>query len=278
MFNNKVIIITGGSSGLGKALAQRFVKEGAHLALIARNVKKLESVKEELSASCRDGQKIEIFSCDVSDYDSVEQTFTKIVKILGAPDMLINNAGILKEGRFEDLPLSTFRETMDIDFFGVLNCTKAVLPLLKKKGDGRIVNIASLGGKMASYGYAAYCSSKFALVGLTDTLRAELKPCHIKVYLVCPGEFDSPMVEELNTYRTAENRAVTQTVPVLPLDVVADKVLRGIRRNLYLIIPGFAGRLLEWGGRLAPAISRFIVDYRIKKVMAKKDHNKKRGA
>jgi 3-dehydrosphinganine reductase len=271
MFSKSVIIITGGSSGLGKALAQRLIREGASLALIARNEKKLRQVKEELSILYAGGQKIEIFSCDVSDYNSVEQTFGKIFETLGAPDILINNAGILKEGRFEELPLSTFRETMEIDFFGVLHCTRAVLPLFVKKGSGRIVNIASLGGRMASYGYAAYCSSKFALVGLTDTLRAEMKPRNVKVHLVCPGEFDSPMVEELNTYRTAENRMVTQTVPVLPLDVVADEIIRGIRKGRYLIIPGFMSRLLEWGNRLAPGISRFIVDYRIKKVSAKKN-------
>jgi 3-dehydrosphinganine reductase len=270
MFNKSAIIITGGSSGLGKALAQRLVARGANLALIARNEKKLHEVQEELSALCKSGQRIEIFSCDISDYDCVEQTFPAIVGKIGIPDILINNAGILREGSFETLPLSTFRETMDIDFFGALHCAKAALPLFIKKGKGRIVNISSLGGRMASYGYSAYCSSKFALVGLTDTLRAELKPRNIKVHLVCPGEFDSPMVEELNTYRTQENRVVTQTVPVLPLEVVADEILEGLRKNRYLIIPGRAGRLLDWGYRLTPRISRLIIDYRLKKVSAKK--------
>jgi 3-dehydrosphinganine reductase len=270
MFENKVIVITGGSSGLGKALAQRLVTMGANLALIARNEEKLRLAKEELSVLCKGRQKIEVFSCDVSDYDCVEKTFKKIVETIGVPDTLINNAGILKEGRFERLSLSTFRETLDIDFFGVLHCTKAVLPLFIKKGSGRIVNVGSLGGRMASYGYSAYCSSKFALVGLTDTLRAELKPHNIKVHLVCPGEFDSPMVEELNTYRTEENKAVTQTVPVLPLDIVADEVLRGIIKGRYLIIPGWMSRLLDFGSRLSPGISRFIVDYRIKKVSVNK--------
>lgn len=271
MFKNSVIVITGGSSGLGKALAQRFVKSGAHLALVARNEKKLCLVKKELSALCSGRQKIEVFSCDVSDDHCVEETFKAIVETLGVPDILINNAGILREGRFESLSLSTFRETMNIDFFGALHCSKAVIPLFMKQGGGRIVNISSLGGRMASYGYSAYCSSKFALVGLTDTMRAELKPRNIHVHLVCPGEFDSPMVEELNTYRTDENRVVTQTVPVLPLDVVANEVLRGIAKGRYLIIPGWASRLLDFGYRMSPGISRFIVDYRIKKLSFKKD-------
>jgi 3-dehydrosphinganine reductase len=270
MFEDKVIVITGGSSGLGKALAQRLVTRGAHLALIARNEKKLSQAQKELSSLCKAGKKIEVFSCDVSNYDCVEQTFRGIAETIGVPDILINNAGILKEGRFENLSLSTFRETMNIDFFGVLHCTRAVLPMFMKRGSGRIVNISSLGGRMASYGYSAYCSSKFALVGLTDTLRAEMKPHSIKVHLVCPGEFDSPMVEELNTYRTDENKAVTQTVPVLPLDVVTDEVIRGISKERYLIIPGWMSRILDFGYRLSPRISRFIVDYRIKKVFVKK--------
>jgi 3-dehydrosphinganine reductase len=270
-FNNSIIIITGGSSGLGKALAQRLVTRGANIALIARNEKKLCLVKEELSALGKGGKRIEVFSCDVSDYDCVEQTFRKIVQTIGVPDILINNAGILREGRFENLSLSIFRETMDIDFFGVLHCIKAVLPLFRKKGSGRIVNISSLGGRMASYGYSAYCSSKFALVGLTDTLRAELKPHNINVHLVCPGEFDSPMVEELNIYRTEENRVVTQTVPVLPLDVVADEILRGIGKGRYLIVPGWMTRLLDLGYRLSPRFSRLIIDYQINRVSAEKD-------
>ena len=155
---------------------------------------------------------------------------------------------------------------MDINYFGVLNCTKVTIPFFKQKGRGRIVNISSLGGKMASFGYSAYCSSKFALVGLTETLRMELKPQGIKVNLVCPGEFESPMVNNLNTYRTAENRVVTQTVPVLPLDVVADDIIKGIQKDRYLIIPGFTARFLERLSRFFPSLSRSITDYKIRSV------------
>ena len=150
MFKEMVIVITGGSSGLGKALAQRFVKSGANLALIARDKNKLASVKAMLSVICGAGQRIEIFPCDVSDYAATEKTINNIADTLGLPDILINSAGILREGYFENLPLSTFREIMDINYFGVLNCTKVIIPFFRQKGRGRIVNISSLGGKMAS--------------------------------------------------------------------------------------------------------------------------------
>jgi 3-dehydrosphinganine reductase len=266
MFKNTVIVITGGSSGLGKALAQRLIKAGATLALIARNREKLIMAREELSPFCSAGQGIEIFPGDVADYLAMEKTLNTIANTIGEPDILINSAGILGEGYFEKLPLSSFQEMMDSNYFGTLNCTKAVLPYFKKKGRGRIVNIASLGGKIGSFGYAAYCASKFAVVGLTEVLRAELKPFNITIQLVCPGEFESPMVEELNTYRTPENRMVTQTAPVLSLNDVADEVMKGIQKNHYLIIPGFITRFLEMLSRLSPAMGRVIVDYQIRRV------------
>jgi 3-dehydrosphinganine reductase len=266
MFNNTVIVITGGSSGLGKALAQRFIKTGATLALIARDKKKLAIVREELSPLCTVGQRVEIFPVNVADYTAIEETLNIIANTIGEPDILLNSAGIVREGYFEKLPHSTFREQMDINYFGTLNCTKAVLPYFKKKGRGRIVNIASLGGKIGSFGCTAYCASKFAVVGLTEVLRMELKPFHITIHLVCPGEFESPMVEELNTYRTPENRVVNKTVPVLPLNVVADEVLKGIEKERYLIIPGFIARFLEMTSRWFPATSRLIIDYQIRRV------------
>lgn len=266
MFKDTVIVITGGSSGLGKAMAQRFVKRGANLALIARDKSKLVRIKDELSAICTANQKVEIFPCDVSDYTATEKTINTIDDTFGLPDILINCAGIIREGYFEKLPLSTFREIMDINYFGVLNCTKAMIPFFKQKGRGRIVNISSLGGKAGVFGYTAYCSSKFAVVGLTDTLRAEFKPLNIKFHLVCPGEFESPMVDELNTYRTTENRVLAHTIPVLSIDVVADEVIRGIQKDRYLIIPGFIAKFLEMTSRWSPSIGRIIVDYQINRV------------
>lgn len=267
MFNNKIIIITGGSSGLGRALGRRVVPAGAHVALVARDKRKLEAVQEELlSLRKRPEQAVEIYSCDVSDEAATHKTFHEISKSLGDPDMLINSAGILREGYFEKIPLSTFREVMEINFFGIIHTIRAALPYFKKKGAGRIVNIASLGGKMGSFGYTAYCSAKFALVGLTETLRAELKPEKITLHLVCPGEFDSPMVDDLNLYRTLENKVITQTVPVLSLDQVAEEVMAGLLKNRYLIIPGQAARLIEMSNRWFPSLSRWVTDLKIRRI------------
>lgn len=265
MFKDKTIIITGASSGLGKELGRRFVEQGANLALLARSEDKLIGLQKELQSRSTPNQKIEIFPCDVSDFNQTTKVLTRLTDTMGLPDMLINNAGILEEGSFEDLEFSSFKTIFDVNFFGVVNCIKTVLPYFKKKGEGRIVNIASLGGKMASFGYSAYSSSKFALVGLTETLRMELKPQNIGVTLVCPGEFKSPMVDKLNTYRSKENKEITQTVPVLPIEFVTDEIMAGILKKRYLIIPGKLAAVLEAIVRWFPSASRALVDYKIKK-------------
>ena len=266
MFKGLVIVITGGSSGLGKVLADRLVRAGANLALVARDSSKLAGIRGELSALCTASQRVEVFSCDVSEHAEVKKTMQVIADSVGMPDMLINSAGILREGYFEKVPLSTFHEVMDINYFGTLNCIKAVMPFFRKKGKGRIINISSLGGRIGTFGYAAYCSSKFAVTGLSDVLRCEFKPLNIKIHLVCPGEFESPMVDELNTYRSEENRVVAQTVPVMTADAVADEVIRGIEKDRYLIIPGVTARFLEMTGRWFPWVSRLVVDYKISRI------------
>lgn len=265
-FNGQTIFITGASSGLGEELGRRFFREGASLALFARRHEKLAALKAELESTTRPDQAVEIFPCDVSDFDETARAVDHLADAVGPPDLLINNAGILEEGYFEDLPLDSFRKVMEVNYLGVVNCTRLILPYMKKKGSGQIVNIASLGGKIPAFGYSAYCSSKYALVGLTETLRMELKPQNIKVCMACPGEFESPMVDRLNTYRTRENTAVAHTVPVLPVKFIAEEILSGIAKGRYLIIPGKTAKLVELASRLFPSMARSIVDFKLKRV------------
>jgi 3-dehydrosphinganine reductase len=264
MFDGQKIIITGGSSGLGKALARRLAGNGANLALIARDRGKLEAARDELAAVITPGRKVLVFSCDVSDHAQVERTFAEIEEKLGPPQILINSAGVLKEGRFEKLLLEDFRHVMDINFYGTLNCVKAILPYFQKQGGGRIVNLGSMGGRIGPFGYAAYSSSKFAVHGLSEVLRCELKPQKIVVQLVSPPEFESPMVDELNTYRTPENKRHAQTIPVMTTEEVADEVMKGLEGKRFLIVPGRVTRFLDFANRVAPSLSRLIGDAQIK--------------
>ncbi len=266
MFQRKLVVITGGSSGVGQELAGRLADRGASLVLLARDEAKLEHSRALLQPRLREGARLHTFSCDVTDRDAVLRTFDALGKAAGAPEILINSAGILREGYFQDLSPDTFREIMDINFFGALHCIQAVLPVFERAGRGWIVNISSLGGLFGVFGYAAYCSSKYALVGLSDVLRQELKPLGVKVQLVCPPEFESPMVDALNSYRSHENRAMVTTVPVMTLAKVTDAIVAGMERGQYRIVPGPISRLVDRLNRWAPWLSRALADARLARV------------
>lgn len=271
MFNEKTIIITGGSSGLGKELAVRFAKRGANLALVARDRNKLTAAQSIISEVLPQGRRVEIFSCNVDNAGEVDETMRSIVDKMGMPDILINSAGILRESSFEKQSVETFREVMNINFFGTLHCIKAVLPFFMKKGEGRIVNVCSMAGLFGVFGYAAYCASKHAISGLSSTIRGELKPHNIKVQIVYPPEFDSPMVDELNTYRSTENKTMVQTIPVLKMNVVVDAVIEGMEKNRCEIIPGLPAKIAARMDRLFPSLSRAVIDARIKKFFKAKN-------
>lgn len=260
MFAGKNIWITGGSSGLGLALARMLGERGANLVLLARDRIKLEKVKASLGSS-----KIETMVCDVAYPRAVDECFKGLAARLGAPDILVNSAGVLLEGYFENQTLEEFHRLMNSNYFGTLHCIQSALPMFKQNGGGRIVNIAGSGDLLGVFGYTAYCSSKFAVVGLTEVLRAELKPQNIAIHLVCPAEFNSPMVEGIAGGRTPENQAVVHTVPVLETGAVARAVIAGVEKGKYLIIPGLPVRLTVGLDRALPGLGRAIMDSRIKK-------------
>ena len=265
IFNKRHIIITGGSSGVGRVLAGRLAERGAHMALIARDPEKLESVAAEVRSRAGEQQQIACFSCDVADAGEVETTFERISSVFGMPHMLINSAGILEEGYFETHTMDDFRQVMDVNFFGTLHCIRAALPCMKTTGGGRIVNIASVAGLIGVFGYTAYCASKHAIVGLTAALRMELKPQNIRIHLVCPPEFDSPMVDAINADRTLENEKITHTIPVMTAEAVADAVIRGVEQNRFEIIPGVITKALTRLNRHFPGLGRAITDAKIRK-------------
>jgi 3-dehydrosphinganine reductase len=122
----------------------------------------------------------------------------------------------------------------------------------------------------APFGYTAYCASKHAVVGFTDALRYELKPEGVGVHLVCPGEFDSPMVDDVDTYRTPENKAHTQTIPKLPVEPIAQAVIDGLREDRYLIVPGVRTRVFAGLIRWFPALARALGDATIARVQRRR--------
>jgi NAD(P)-dependent dehydrogenase (short-subunit alcohol dehydrogenase family) len=183
-FAKKVVLITGGSRGLGLALARQFCAEGARIALLARDPVELASAREEL---VQRGGEVLTISCDLLDREQIEAAVEQVAEHFGGLDVVINNAGIIDVGPLEHMRREDFQRAMNLHFWAPFDLIMQALPHLRRRGGGRIVNIASIGGRMAVPHLAPYCASKFALVGLSDALRAELARDRIHVTTVTPG-------------------------------------------------------------------------------------------
>ncbi|MCE9552212.1 MAG: SDR family oxidoreductase [Planctomycetes bacterium] len=183
-FADKVVVITGGSRGLGLELARRFAAEGARIALCARTAADVAKAGEELQ---RRGADVFAAICDVTDPAQIEPFIDEVVDRWGRLDVLVNNAGIIQVGPLESMTEADFRQAMDVHLWGPLRMTLEALPHMRAQNAGRIVNIASIGGKLSVPHLLPYCASKFALVGLSQGMRTELARENIWVTTISPG-------------------------------------------------------------------------------------------
>jgi short-subunit dehydrogenase len=185
----RVVLITGASRGLGLALAEEFGKRGARLVLAARDMASLERARNLLvtRGAARRESDVLILSHDLRDAGEAEKLIQEATSELGQVDILVNNCGVITVGPVENQALEDFREVMDANFFSGVQCTLAVLPQMLARGDGSIVNITSVGGKIPMPHLLPYTASKFAAVGFSEGLNAELRSKGIYVTTVCPG-------------------------------------------------------------------------------------------
>ena len=181
---DKVVLITGGSRGLGLTMARQLLQHGAYVALCARDESELERARSDL---CQDDGRVLTVPCDITDREQVLAMVDHIDHHFGRIDVLINNAGTIQVGPVELMTLDDYEEAMEVHFWGPLYTILTVLPAMRQRREGRIVNIASIGGKMSVPHLLPYNASKFALVGLSEGLRAELMKDGIIVTTVCPG-------------------------------------------------------------------------------------------
>lgn len=184
-FQSKTVVITGGSRGLGLALAEALIAEGASVALLARDEEELKRAKNQL----RESHQVNVLTipCDITNRTRLKAAFQEILKSKGRIDVLINNAGSIAVGPFETMNQSDFEAQMNLHFYAVLKATQLILPIFKKQGEGRIVNISSIGGIVPVPHMVPYCASKFALAGFSQSLALELRKDKVYVTTVYPG-------------------------------------------------------------------------------------------
>jgi|YNPBryantNP2012_1023418.scaffolds.fasta_scaffold00769_6 3-dehydrosphinganine reductase len=243
-FREQHVIITGGSSGIGRAVARLLTARGAHVSIIARRQHLLDETLAELETlRQRPSQRLKAYAADLSDRGQAEQAIAALTNGGYPPDVLINSAGITHPGYFEKLPPEIFRTIMDVDYFGTLYPIRAVVPLMIERRRGHIVNISSVAGFLGVFGYSAYCAAKFAVRGLSDVLRQELKPYGIHVSVVFPPDTDTPQLHYEEPLKPPETRRISGTARTLTGEQVARAIVRGIEKRQVYILPNFETRL-----------------------------------
>ena len=248
---DKTVLITGGSRGLGLVMAREFARHGARLALCARDVEELEHARLDLE---RFGAEVMVVRCDVRNKQEVNDMVAAVNARFGNVDVLVNNAGVIQVGPLEVMTQEDFEQAMQAHFWAPLNTILAVLPSMRQRKAGRIVNITSIGGKVAVPHLVPYSASKFALVGLSKGLRAELMKDGISVTTICPGlmRTGSPRNAEFKGQHRFEYAwfSISDALPLLTVSAenAARQIVRACKRGqaeLVISIPAKIAVLFE---------------------------------
>jgi 3-dehydrosphinganine reductase len=258
-YKGKSVLLTGGSSGIGYAAAERLLKAGAHVTLVARRTQVLEEAKAKLG-----GENVHVLALDVSREDDVARVVGDHVAA-HPTDVLINNAGVVMPGRFLELDAKHFREMMDINYFGTVHMCRAVIPHLVGRGGGAVLNVSSMAGAIGIYGYTAYAASKFALIGFSEALRGEMWPHKVQVSVCLPPDTDTPQLAFENQFKPKETKAIAGTVKTMSAKDVAEQMLAGQAAGRFEIVPGFDGRMTLVAQRWVPGVVRWYADMAQKK-------------
>jgi dehydrogenase/reductase SDR family member 7B len=237
-YANKVVWITGASSGIGEALAYEFAKAGARLILSGRNIKELERVG---SACTESGAESFVCPLDLSVPPSIMQALEQVNSRFGRVDYLVNNGGISQRSTILETSIEVDRRIMEVNYFGSITITKAVLPIMIKNGGGHIIIISSIVGKFSVPVRSAYCASKHALHGFFDTLRLELADKNVKVTIVCPGRIHTNVsINALEGDGKQHGIMDAGQEKGMPVKKCAKKIMRAIHNKRREIHIGFA--------------------------------------
>lgn len=256
-FKHKVIIITGASSGIGKACAEEFAKRGANLVLAARQYVTLCEITADLEK--RYGIQAVAVQADVSKEEDCQQLIKQALVTFGKIDVLINNAGLSMRALFNELDLSVLKNLMDVNFWGTVYCTKYALPeILKTKGS--IVGVSSIAGYRGLPGRTGYSSSKFAMNGFMESLRTELLKTGVHVMVACPGFTASNIrVAALAKDGASHGETSMEEGKMMSAEEVASNIVDGIAARKRTLVMTRQGKLTVWINKLFPALADKLV-------------------
>ena len=263
-FKNKVVLITGASSGIGKQTAIEFAKLGSSIILVARRKNKLEQVENELKQF---NVNTLVCVCDVSKKDQVDELSKIVLQKFDSVDILVNNAGFAIYGLVSDLSINEIESQMETNYFGMIYCVKNFLPLMLKKKSGHIVNVASVGASFSVPGVSSYCATKFAMLGFSEGLKHELYGTGVGLTVVSPIMVRTPLFE----HPSFTNFSKFSTGVSLSSETVAKTIIKASNSSrLEIVVPSVA-RAAIWFKQTFPFLINPIIGRIFRKQLTKRD-------
>lgn len=253
-FSDKVVAITGGSDGIGRALVEAFIALDAKVATCGRNHDKLYKLQMEYA-----GKGLHTVACDVSKEEDCKKFIDSTIEVFGGIDILINNAGISMRALVEDMDTEVIRRVMDINFFGAVYCTRFALPsLIQRKGT--IVGISSIAGYRGLPGRSGYSASKFALQGWLEALRTEMLEKNVNVMWVCPGFTTSNIRNTaLNASGHSQGESTMDESKMMPAEECAHHIIEAIEKRKRTLILTFTGKRTVFMNKFFPGLTDKLV-------------------
>ncbi len=248
-FRDRIAIITGASSGIGRATAMALAREGAHVALAARHEDRLQAVAREVEAL---GREALVVPTDVRERDQVERLVQTTLDRWGRVDIVVANAGVYVRRPTPELTVEDVEFSMSVNFYGALYLVLAALPHMLERGEGHIVLVTSMDAKKGIPPDGPYVAAKFALAGLGEVMRQELHDTGVHVTVVFPGRVDTPLIENLK---------VPWISAKIPPEAVARAILRGMHRRLPEVLVPWQARLLIYVNTLSPRLGDWAVRF-----------------
>jgi short-subunit dehydrogenase len=254
VFKNKVVVITGGSEGIGKALVEAFIAQGAKVATCGRNYDKLYMLQ-----SIHAGKPLMVQAADVSNETDCKNFINAVIKVYGTIDILINNAGISMRSLFKETSIETLQRLMDVNFWGAVYCTKFALPYIIQT-KGTLLGVSSIAGYRGLPGRCGYSASKFAMNGWLEALRTELMDEGVNVMWVCPG-FTASNIRNvaLNKDAKPQGESPLDESKLMTAEECAQHIMKAIEKRKRTLVLTAQGKETVWMNKLFPSLTDKLI-------------------